>query len=229
MKIKITNAQIVKNFDEDIVFGDIVVDGDKIVYVGKKTDMIADKTIDASGNLVMPGFVDCNTKASSVVFSGLITEKKFDDKLYQQKKYERKLEPLDFYFSAMLSCLEYAKNGITTVYENYIYPEQSAKAFADYGIRAVVGISQRYSPDKFLTEEELQELAKRINTFGKNISTSFFCTDVNNCDEEMFGTCQKLATQNGTFASTSASTTLEEVGRCAYLNNDLSPVELLED
>ena len=228
MKTKITNAFIVKDFDEDIIFGDVVVEDDKIVYVGKMCDIEADKVIDANKCLLMPGFVNCNTKASSILFKGLITEKKIDDKIYQTKKYEQLLTGSDAYFGTMLSCLEYAKNGITTVYENYIFPDQSAKAFADCGIRAVVGVSQRYNAEKFLDEKQTEKLAKKIEDSNKNISTSFYCSTVTNADENMFDFCQKLA-KNKTFVSCSASETLEEVGRCASLNNDLSPIELLED
>lgn len=43
--------------------GDVAISGDRIVYVGKRAPMAAARTIDASGMLVTPGFIDPHTHA----------------------------------------------------------------------------------------------------------------------------------------------------------------------
>lgn len=41
--------------------GDVVITGDKISYVGPKADVVAKKTVDATGMIVSPGFLDPHT------------------------------------------------------------------------------------------------------------------------------------------------------------------------
>lgn len=43
--------------------GDVVITGDKISYVGPKADVMAKRSIDASGKIVAPGFIDPHTHA----------------------------------------------------------------------------------------------------------------------------------------------------------------------
>ena len=45
--------------------GVVVYEGDRIVYVGHRFDGQADRTIDARGKLVSPGFIDCHLHAGS--------------------------------------------------------------------------------------------------------------------------------------------------------------------
>ena len=68
MKTKIANAVIIKNFDEEPFFGEIIIQDDKIEYVGENTDEMVDVVIDAKNNVVMPGFVDANCQSASVLF-----------------------------------------------------------------------------------------------------------------------------------------------------------------
>src|SRR6186713_2481165 len=56
MSVLITNGRIVTATDDFI--GDIYIEGEKIVAMGKKLPMQADRTIDATGKLVMPGGID---------------------------------------------------------------------------------------------------------------------------------------------------------------------------
>ncbi len=59
MKTLIKNGQIVTAVDN--YFADILVEGDKVSVIGRKLDMEADRTIDASGKLVVPGGIDPHT------------------------------------------------------------------------------------------------------------------------------------------------------------------------
>ena len=229
MKIKIKNAKIIKDFDSDIICGEIAIKDDKILFVGSHFDGNAEKEIDANGNIIMPGFVDCHTHSAMTLLKGLAGEKKLQDWLFDMQKYENLLTANDVYYGSLLACLEFAKNGITTINDSYHFADHSAQAFADAGIRAVVGVSQRYSPKKFLSKYQLEELFKKVESTSNLISSNFYCQSLYNCDEKMFEVINQLAKENHTFVSTNVSETLEEVGKCASQNNDMSPVELLED
>ncbi|HVV05694.1 MAG TPA: dihydropyrimidinase [Puia sp.] len=56
MSVLITNGRIVTASDDFV--GDIYIEGEKIAAMGKHLNVTADETIDATGQLVMPGGVD---------------------------------------------------------------------------------------------------------------------------------------------------------------------------
>src|SRR5262249_30576516 len=59
MKTVIRNAQIITATDN--YTADIFIDGETITTIGKKLDVEADVTIDATGKLVIPGGIDPHT------------------------------------------------------------------------------------------------------------------------------------------------------------------------
>ena len=229
MKIKSINAIIIKNFDTEPFFGELVIQDDKIIDVGQSCLCDVEKTIDANGNIIMPGFVNAHTHAAMTIYKGIASGEKLENWLSTMQRKEKELSGSDVYNASLLACLEFAKNGITTINDMYHFYDYSAKAFADAGIRAVVGVSQRYNMNKFITEQKLEELYDSINNISPLITADFYCHSTYSCNENMFGVINKLASKYNSFVSTHVSETLEEVGRCATLNNDMSPIELLED
>ncbi len=228
MKTKITNAIIIKDFDSEPFLGELVIEKNKIVFVGEKSNIDCENIIDAKQNIVMPGFVDVHTHSAMALFKGVDSGKKLQDWLYEMQSKERLLSSSDVYYGTLLSCLEFAKNGITTINDNYHFCDYSAKAFKDFGIRAVVGIDQRYSMKKFLNEKELELKYLEMSKLSPLITPSLYCHSIYNADENMFSAIQKLAGKYNGIVTTHASETLEEVGKCASQNDDMSPIELLE-
>jgi len=49
---------------ELIANGSVVFEGDRLLHVGRKFDGAVDRTIDATGKLVAPGFVNCHLHAA---------------------------------------------------------------------------------------------------------------------------------------------------------------------
>ena len=230
MKTKIINAKIITDFDSPIILGEMVIEDGIIKNIGEKCDNEPfDEVIDANGNIIMPGFVDAHTHSAMTIFKGLASGEKLENWLATMQRKEKELSGSDVYYAGLLACMEYAKNGITTINDMYHFADFGAKAFNDAGIRAVVGVSQRYNMNKFITEQKLEELYNNISNISPLITASFYCHAIYSCNDNMFGVINKLASKHSTFVSTHVSETLEEVGRCASLNNDMSPIELLQD
>ena len=68
MKIHFNNAKIMPlTSGADIFYGDLVTEGDRIVYCGEplSADSVVaagcDRTIDCKGNLILPGFKNAHT------------------------------------------------------------------------------------------------------------------------------------------------------------------------
>ena len=68
MNIRIYNARILTMEEgRDVFEGELHVEGNKIAYVGpglSKTDKEWDREIDASGNVIMPGFKNAHTHSA---------------------------------------------------------------------------------------------------------------------------------------------------------------------
>lgn len=99
----------------------------------------ADRVIDGSGLLVMPGLVNTHGHAAMSLFRG------YADDLPLMEWLERKIWPVeeklhsdDVYWGAMLSIAEMLKGGTTTFADMYFFMDRVAEAVAESGIRAVL-------------------------------------------------------------------------------------------
>jgi len=82
--VLITNAQIVDGSGNPWFYGDIGIRGEKIVRIGKLKGISSERTIDASGKIVAPGFIDMlgqssltllvDNRAMSKISQGITTE-----------------------------------------------------------------------------------------------------------------------------------------------------------
>ncbi len=61
MKILLKNGRIYDGCGGAAVYGDILIDGDRIAQVGIVTDTVADEVIDLGGLSVAPGFIDAHS------------------------------------------------------------------------------------------------------------------------------------------------------------------------
>lgn len=229
MTTKFKNAIIIKDFESDIIFGDLVVCDDKIVYVGKHTDKTADLVVDAKQNVIMPGFVNANATSYLSVLTGMVNGRKSQDFWAEVNNLQKKLTPEDVLTATKYSLTQYAKNGITTVGENAFEFDQLAKAYQDIGLRASIALKHRYNFQKYLDFEDLDKKYDEIVGESPLLTAHFACQDVVSDLEENFEMAEKLAQKKQTFVSANVCETLEEVGKCATQNSDMSPVELLTD
>lgn len=81
--ILIKNGRIVDGTGNSWYYGDVAISNGKIVYVGKPKNITAQKTIDAVGLVVTPGFIDVHTHiegeeaanptANNFIFDGVTT------------------------------------------------------------------------------------------------------------------------------------------------------------
>lgn len=120
--------------------GQIVIEDERIVYVGKKQQHAdIDKVIDASNQLVIPGMINTHSHVPMVPFRSLQDDCK--DRL------RRFLFPLEnacmdaelVYAAACFGIAEMLCAGITTFADMYYFMDEVAKASEELGIRAVLG------------------------------------------------------------------------------------------
>ncbi|MDH3402099.1 MAG: amidohydrolase [Acidobacteriota bacterium] len=122
--------------------GTVAVEGSRIVGVGGPELaglFAAEETIDAGGDLVMPGMVNTHTHASMTIFRGL-----GDDVPDRLRRFIFPLEAAvvdaDHVFKgALLGAVEMVLGGATTFVDMYYFEDAVARAARAVGVRAVLG------------------------------------------------------------------------------------------
>ena len=147
--------------------GAIAIEDKTIVEVGKTQKLkrkygTGYEKIDAKGKVVTPGLINTHQHAAMSLLRG------YADDLPLQEWLEKWIWPIekhmtahDVYIGALLTAIESITGGTTTVNTMYHYtPEENeAKAFADAGLRGVIGhvcFSWRKNEDR----KALEDLAK---------------------------------------------------------------------
>lgn len=142
MKIRFYNARILTmNNGCDIIQGEVWTDGTRICHVGPKTDTdtVWDREIDATGNLIMPGFKDAHTHSGMTFLRSSADDLPLEEWLNKQVfPLEAKLCGEDVYQLSKLAILEYLTSGITANYDMYFFSDQIARASVDMGFRTVL-------------------------------------------------------------------------------------------
>jgi len=138
-KILLKNAEVL-GIDNEVKVADIAVEGSHIVEVGEiSADWHADKIIDCTNMLAVPGFVNTHTHAAMTLFRSYADDMQLMDWL-QNKIWpaEGNLVAEDVYWGTLLSVAEMIKSGTTTFADMYFYMPEVGRAVAESGIRAVL-------------------------------------------------------------------------------------------
>ncbi len=125
--------------------GAVLVEGDRIDWVGKRSDLDETrrrdaKVIDAAGKLVLPGLVDAHVHNSQMLARGISDDVDLLTWLYERiLPYEALVTGEDAYLSTLLCCTEMIRTGTTTTADPGSYRmDQVAQAMADIGIRGTI-------------------------------------------------------------------------------------------
>ena len=127
--------------DDHIFEGNIVIKDNRIAYIGNDYKAYApfEREIDCNNNLLMPGFKNPHAHSGMVFVRDLVKNVSLQEWLF---KYifprEEHLIPEDIYHLNKVAYLEYVSGGITTVFEHYFFPDSSAKAAEDFGMRTLL-------------------------------------------------------------------------------------------
>ena len=135
----IRDAWIVTQDDSrKVIRGDVVVNGDRISSVGPKYEGFADREIDASGDIVMPGMINTHTHVAMSVMKGSLDDMTFPDFLDKAFKVDSERSDKDIGIGARLGCMEMIRGGTTTFVDLYYSQEVIAEAVRESGIRGVL-------------------------------------------------------------------------------------------
>ncbi len=153
MRIRFYNARVLTmDGDMGVDWGEVWVEGNRIVYVGDGNELksdenggssdgtwVWDREIDVEGNLIMPGFANAHTHSAMTFLRSYADDLPLQEWLQKQVfPMEAKLTGEDIYDLSKLAILEYLTSGITSNFDMYFQPEMIARASVDCGFRTIL-------------------------------------------------------------------------------------------
>ncbi len=168
MDTLISNVTVVTmNNKMDVLFGAFIgIKDGKIVSISKTAPEGQPATIiDGTGMVAIPGLINCHTHLATSVLRSYCDDLSSRDALEAQLQKEDKLDSRAAKAAALLSIAECLRFGITSVSDLYYYPNATAGAVAQSGIKANLALSAYRFIDQneefdFDTDEQCQELVK---------------------------------------------------------------------
>jgi len=167
MKIKIINANILRMVqDEGVITGDLAISGEDIAFIGKvPDDFVADKTIDGSNTLVIPGLINAHTHTPMSILRNFANDLELMDWLTTAIfPAEDRMDEECGYYGALLSIIELIRSGCTAFEEQYMFVDSIAKAVYESGIRANIA---RGLVGDGEDEGSLQRLQENVDLYHK--------------------------------------------------------------
>ncbi|EXX86938.1 N-ethylammeline chlorohydrolase [Paenibacillus darwinianus] len=218
------------NTTDDIVRGDVLIQGNRIAQIGRNLQVEAEVTVEARGRVLLPGFVQTHVHLCQTLFRGQADDLELIDWLRQR------IWPLEaahneesVYYSAMLGAGELIRSGTTTVLdmETVHHTDSAFRAIEQSGLRAVSGkVMMDYGTEVPLglqekTADSLAESVRLLEKWhgaaGGRISYAFCPRFVVSCTEELLVNVRDLSEQYGVKVHTHAS---ENRGEIAIVEAD---------
>ncbi len=174
--------------------GFIAIEGKKIVDVGKYNEgMFRFKgkvEIDATGCLILPGFINTHTHAAMTLFRGYADDLPLREWLFNHifPAEGKFVNDYTVYWGTKLAIAEMLRNGITTFSDGYFYTASVARAVKESGIRAVVGqgvldYPTPDTPDPASNYSRAELFMERFEGFSDRVYPSIFCHSPYTCSE----------------------------------------------
>ena len=171
MDALISNVTVVTmNPKMDVLFGAYIgIEGGKIVSIEKSAPKEQPKTIlDGTGMVAIPGLINCHTHLATSGLRSYTDDLGNTEALQALLQKEAKMDSRSAKAAALLSIAECLRFGVTSVSDLYYYPNATAEAVAQSGIKANLALSSYRFIDHnedfdFETDEQCQELVKVVD------------------------------------------------------------------
>lgn len=217
----------------DIAEGDICISGDTITAAGTQPEgFTADKIIDGSGKLAIPGLMNCHAHSYMSLFRNLADDLTFEDWLFGSiMPREDMLTPDDAYWGAMLSCAEMIKRGTVCFMDMHMFPMKCAEAAKTLGMKAVMtrGLTGPDRTEKDAIRRYNEHMQER-EQFKDDPLISFKLGPhaIYTCGRDYLEFLIEKAKETKQEFHIHLSETLNEVKNC-YKEHGKSPVEYLDE
>ncbi len=238
MDTLISNVTLVTmNEKMEVLFGAYLgISQGKIIYIGKTAPSEKPQTIiDGTGMVAMPGIINCHTHLATSVLRNFLDDATKAEALEQILNRQDKLDTRAAKAAAQLAIAECLRFGVTSVSDLYYFPEATAQAVAESGIKANIALSAyRFQDDSedfdFETDAQCRELVRLTETWHNydngriKIDAGFYAEYTSN--HQLWESLADFAGEKGLGMQLHLSETPEEVASCED-RTGLTPAELL--
>ena len=171
MDTLISNVTVVTmNPRMDVLFGAyIAIKDGKILSIEKTAPEGQPRTIiDGTGMVAIPGLINCHTHLATSSLRSYTDDLTGSEALETLLQKEARMDSRSARAAALLSIAECLRFGVTSVSDLYYYPNATAEAVAQAGIKANLALSSYRFIDQnedfdFETDEQCQELVKVVD------------------------------------------------------------------
>ena len=231
-----TNNILIKDtiiLSDSVKKGSILITDNKIQEISTKlSNNDADKIIDGSDKITMPGLVNTHSHIAMTLLRGVGDDQALqtwlNDYIWPR---EAKLNENLVYVGSKLAMAEMIKTGTTTFNDMYFYMEQTAKAVEESGMRSVLGYGMIDFGDSEKTKSELKSTENLIhschNTANGRIQVAVSPHAPYTCSEDILVKSKKLADKHDLKLHIHVSETEQEVKDLQNEKN-LTPFEYLD-
>lgn len=208
-----------------------------IAGMGKMADLPVrprmDRIIDAAGNLVMPGLVNCHCHGAMTLFRGLADDLPLMTWLSEHifPAEARLVNAEMVYWCSKLAAAEMIMGGVTTVADAYFHEDAAARAFYEAGLRTVAaqGIIDFPAPGVPDPGQNIAMAADFLTTWqGKHplLTPALFCHSPYTCGADTLQRAKALAREAGCLFFIHLAETQEETKQIKE-QHGCTPVGLL--
>lgn len=170
MKTLFKNVRLLKMNGDPIQITNLLVDGNKISYIGEDYEQFlpVDRIIDGKENLLMPGFKNAHAHNAMALLRSYADDLPLQEWLFDKiLPLEDKLTSKEVYQFTKLGILECLSSGITANFDYYFHYDGMFKATEEMGIRTVILLTPS------LPENELAILHEKYSDPNKLITIMF--------------------------------------------------------
>jgi 5-methylthioadenosine/S-adenosylhomocysteine deaminase len=222
----IRNATILTMNDSwDIISGAVSIRDGRIASIGPEPAEPHDRTIDAAGGLLLPGFIQTHLHLCQTLFRGYADDLRLMDWLRQRIwPMEAAHTPASLRAATRLACLELLRGGTTAILTMETVHDTDAvfEAAAETGIRATVGKCMMDAPGSGTPNRLREETARSIdeslalyrrwhNSSKGRIRAAFAPRFAVSCSRELLEAVASLSAGERALVHTHASEQREEV------------------
>ena len=157
----------------DVLFGAYIgIENGKIASISQKApEQMPATIVDGTGMVAIPGLINCHTHLATTALRSYFDDLSSAEALEKQLQKEAKMDARAAKAAAKLAIAECLRFGITSVSDLYYYPEATADAVDETGIKANLALSAYRFEDEneefdFETDPQCQELVRLVQKWN---------------------------------------------------------------
>ncbi len=164
---------VTMNEKMDVIFGAYIgIEDGKILSISKSAPEEMPATIlDGTGMVAIPGLINAHTHLATTALRSFADDLPQAEALEKQLQKEARMDTRAAKAAAKLGMAECLRFGVTSVSDLYYYPEATAQAADEVGIKANIALSAYRFIDAneefdFETDEQCQELVRLVEKWN---------------------------------------------------------------